>query len=195
MTGHLLLYQKSIEKIRQMLDGGEIGELLSLHQERLNLGRARSVENALWSLGVHDIAVLLYLVGSGPTEVTAVGQNALNPEIADDVYVHMRFESGVHAHLHTGWLWPDKRRVLTVIGSKAMIVFDEISQKVVLHKKSIDGELNNVDEGTEVVFENSDPALNNELAHFIECCRTRCAPRSSGESAVEVLRVIERSKL
>jgi predicted dehydrogenase len=150
------------------------------------------VENALWSLGVHDVAVLLYLAGGVPESVVGVGQAALNPAIEDDFYVHMKFSNGVQAHLHTGWLWPERRRRLTVVGQKGMLVFDELAQQVTLHRKTIDENLNNRDEGEEVVFENSDPPLKLEIEHFLTCCQTRQTPKSDGKSALQVIKVLER---
>src|SRR5690606_34323738 len=97
---------------------GGLGKLYSLHQERLNLGTARAVESVLWSLGVHDVAVLIDLVGAEPLSVTARGQRALQNKVEDDVYLHMKFPGDIRAHLHVAWLWPEKRRQLTVIGEK-----------------------------------------------------------------------------
>lgn len=191
MVGHLLLYQPAIRWIKDFTAQGNLGGLYSLHQERLNLGRARNAENALWSLGVHDVAVFLDLVGEEPSQIEIVGQKALQEHIEDDVYLHLSFPSGVFAHLHTSWLWPEKRRRLTVIGEEGMLVYDEIAQKVTLHRKSISPQLNNVDEGEEVVFEGASEPLKIELLHFIECCKNRQKPYSDGQSAVRVIRVLE----
>ena len=87
----------------------------SLHQRRAKLGRVRTVENALWSLGVHDIAVLLHLVGEEPTRVACSGQRVLQEDVEDDVYLHLAFANNVTAHLHTSWLWPQNERHLTVV--------------------------------------------------------------------------------
>ncbi|MFN7171940.1 MAG: Gfo/Idh/MocA family protein [Fimbriimonadaceae bacterium] len=192
MVGHLLLYQPAIGFIHDYIANGKLGRVYSLHQERLNLGKARNVENALWSLGVHDVAVLLYLAGGAPESVAGVGQAALNPAIQDDFYVHMTFSNGVQAHLHTGWLWPERRRRLTVVGEKGMLVFDELAQQVTLHRKTIDENLNNQDEGEEIVFENSDPPLRLELEHFLNCCQTKQVAKSDGKSALQVIEVLER---
>lgn len=135
MVGHLLLYQPAIRFIKDYLDSGELGNIISLHQQRLNLGRVRTVENALWSLGVHDIAVLLHLVGENPLDVKTVGHCAIQPEIEDDVYLHLKFPGNIQAHLHSCWLWPEKVRRLTIIGSNGMLEFNELTQNVTLHRK------------------------------------------------------------
>lgn len=191
MVGHLLLYQPAIKFIKDAIAKGRIGEAKSFHQERLNLGRARAAENVLWSLGVHDVAALLYLTDAKPTEVSFSGQAVLQKNIEDDFYLHMKLDNGQYAHLHSSWLWPELRRRLTVIGAKGMLIFDEIEKKVTLHKKSIDATLTNVDDGSEVVYEGSGEPLKNELEHFVECCKTGQKPNSDGASGVEVLKVME----
>lgn len=191
MTGHLLLYQPAVRWIKEFLDAGKLGQLYSLHQERMDLGRAQPVENVLWALGVHDIAVLLYLVGTHPKRVRASGHRVLTPSVEDDVYVHMEFPGGVRANLHNSWLWPVKRRRLVVVGSSGMLVYNEVKQTVVHYRKRIGPDLKNRDEGSELVFEGHGQPLRLELEHFIDCIKTRAAPLSSGESAVEVIKALE----
>ncbi len=191
MVGHLLLYQPAIRWIKDFIAQGNLGKIYSLHEERLNLGRARAVENALWSLGVHDVAIFLDIVGEKPREIKVTGQQALQPGIEDDVYLHLSFPGGVFAHLHASWLWPEKRRRLTVIGEEGMLVYDEIAQSITWHKKSINSKLENVDKGEEVVFQGDAEPLKIELSHFIECCKNRGKPYSDGESAVAVVQVLE----
>lgn len=191
MAGHLLLYQPAIQWLKNYIGSGAIGNLVNLSQERLKLGRVRSVENVLWSFGVHDIAVLLYLVGERPWEVKATGQCFLQEGIEDDVHVHLKFSAGVQAHLHVSWLWPEQRRRLTIAGSKAMLTYDELSQEVILYKKRITPELQNHDEGSEVVFRSSEEPLLLECRHFLECVKERREPLSCGRSALEVIEVLE----
>src|SRR5690606_25458633 len=160
--------------------------VLTLHQERLNLGRARAVENALWSLGVHDIAVLLHLVGDEPVNLSVVGHSAVVPRIEDDVYLHLDFPTGVRAHLHVSWLWPQRQRRLTIVGSMGMLVFDETSQTVTLHDKGINPDLTNRDEGERVVFTGAEEPLQLEMQHFLECVQNRQAPLSDGLNGLHV---------
>jgi predicted dehydrogenase len=193
MVGHMLLFQPAIRWMQNFLADGSIGRVYSLHQDRLNLGRARPVENALWSLGVHDIAVLLHLAGGAPVRTTAWGHCVLQEDVEDDVHVRLEFPGGLHAYQHSTWLWPEKRRRLTVVGSEAMLVYDEIQQRVLLHKKGIDGNLAAWDRGSELVFRGEGEPLRLELEHFVACITERSRPLSDGESAVEVLRVLERA--
>lgn len=196
MTGHLLLYQPAVQWMKEALQTGLIGELQGLHQERLNFGRARSVENALWNLGVHDVAVALYLVGESPEKVWATGQAIAQPDVEDDVYLHMQFRSGVQAHLHTSWLWHEKRRQLTLIGTDGMLTYDELQQSVTLHRKRIlfsEGDLRHEDDDSDVIFRGAAEPLKLEMEHFLQCVKTRSQPLSNGSSAVAVIRVLEQA--
>ena len=193
MIGHLLLYQPAIKWIKNFLDSGGLGTLWSIHQERLNLGTVRTVENALFSLGVHDIAVLFYLVGRAPQSLSAWGQAVLQGSIEDDVHLHLQFPNGLHAHLHCSWLWPEKRRRLVIIGEEGMLIYDEVDQTVVLHRKGVNPDLSTRDEGTEVVFRGYGEPLKLELEHFLECVVQGKRPLSDGESAVPVVAVLEKA--
>lgn len=190
MVGHLLLYQPAIQHIKQWIDEGRIGALKSLHQERMKLGRVRSVENVLWSFGVHDLAVFLYLIGQPPICVQAAGQRIVQPSVEDDVYLHLTFADGVSAHLHTSWLWPQQKRQLTVIGSLGMLVYDEHAQTVMLHRKTVDSDLANVDRGAELVFQGEDQPLTLECRHFLDCVASRRTPVSDGRNGIDVVRIL-----
>ena len=195
MVGHLLLYKPAVEFIRDYLAAGSLGKVFTLHQERMKLGKARSVENALWSLGVHDVAALLYIAGEAPASVSFSGHRGLQSGIEDDTYLHMTFADGRMAHLHNSWLWPEDRRGLKVIGERGMIVYDEKAETVTLIKKRVDEKLNNVDEGSELLFEapKDFQALTVEMQHFMDCVRTRQTPRSCGRNGLAVVRVLEQA--
>ena len=191
----MLLYQPAIQFIKTYLAEGHIGQIYHLHQERLKLGRVRSKENVIWSLGVHDIAVLLYLAGSAPHEIKCSGHSGIQEQIQDDAYVHMTFQSGTKAHLHSSWIWPENSRSMRIIGSKGMLVYDEIKQTVTLHKKRIGEDLENIDEGEETLFEGSSQPLRLEMEHFVHCIKTRETPISDGLSGLAVIRVLESLEL
>lgn len=193
MVGHLLLYQPAVQFIKKFLDSGQLGRVYSFNHERLNLGRARKVENVLWSLGVHDVAVCHFLAGESPTDIVFSGQCVLNPTIEDDTRLSMSFPSGARGHIHNSWLWPEMRRRLTIIGEHGMLVYDEIAQTVTLHNKGIDGDLANRNEGEEVIFEGSGQPLMLEMQHFISCCQSGESPLSDGASGLEVIRILEQA--
>ena len=194
MVGHMLMYQPAITFIKSYLDEGHIGKIYHIHQERLKLGRVRTAENVVWSLGVHDIAVLLYLVGAAPNKVNFSGHCGVQEDIEDDAYVHMSFEQGTIAHLHSSWIWPTDSRCMRIIGSKGMLVYDEHKQSVTLHKKGIGQDLENLDQGEEVIFEGSSQPLRLEMEHLIDCIKSRKRPISDGNNGLEVIRVLEALK-
>lgn len=196
MVGHLLLFQPAVQWMKGYLAQGALGRVVSLHQERLNLGKARAVENALWSLGVHDVAVLLYLLGGqAPCRVEATGQRILQPSVEDDVHLHLHFSDGTKAHLHTSWLWPEKRRRLVVLGSDGMLVYDELAQSVTLHRKRIAAsDLRSWDAGSEVLFQGSGEPLAAEAAHFLTGVAGRNpSPLIDGRHGADVVRVLEQA--
>lgn len=190
MVGHLLLYQPAIQELKRRLDGGLIGRVYRIHQERLNHGRARRVENVWWSFACHDLAVLLYLMGESPNRVRATGAAFLQPGIEDDVHAELSFPSGRSAHIHAAWYWPGKQRGLRVMGETGMIVYDEADQSLALHRKRVDGGLAPVDEGQEVIYQGDGEPLRLEAQHFLHCLATRERPLSSGASGLEVVRLL-----
>ena len=147
----------------------------------------------MWSFGVHDLAVLLYLTGEGPSRIQAMGHAGLQPDkgISDDVHLQMEFGSGAQAYLHNSWLWPQVERRLVVVGSQGMLVYDELSQTVTLHKKTIDSDLQNVDEGEEEIFQGAAQPLQLELEHFISAIETGECSIADGQNGLEVVRVLE----
>jgi predicted dehydrogenase len=137
MVDHLLVYHPAVQKLRDLVDEGALGRVFYLYGNRQNLGIVRPDENALWSLGPHDISVMLHLVGERPAEVSATGESYLQPGVEDVVFGRIRFPSGILGHLHLSWLDPHKMRKMTVIGSDRMVVFDdmETERKVTVYDK------------------------------------------------------------
>ena len=137
MPGHLLLYHPGVRKLKELVDSGELGDVLCVYTNRQNLGIVRANENALWSLGVHDLSVILWLIGEDPVEVSAHGRDFLNKGVEDVVFCYLRFPSGKIAHMHLSWLDPHKMRKMTVVGNEKMVVFDdmELERKVTVYEK------------------------------------------------------------
>jgi predicted dehydrogenase len=138
MPGHLLLYHPGVRKLKELVLSGELGAVLCIYGNRQNLGKIRKDENALWSLGVHDLSVILWLVDEEPSEVWAHGNAFLTPGVEDVVFCYMRFPSGKIAHMHLSWLDPHKMRKITVVGRDKMVVFDdmELERKVTVYEKA-----------------------------------------------------------
>ena len=138
MPGHLLLYHPGLRKVKELVDAGELGEVACVYGNRQNLGVIRSNENALLSLGVHDLSVILWLLGEEPSEAVAHGMDFLQDGIEDVVFCFLRFPSGKVAHMHLSWLDPHKMRKMTVVGREKMVVFDdmELERKVTVYEKA-----------------------------------------------------------
>ena len=138
LPGHLLLYHPGVRKLKEIVDSGALGEVLYLYGNRQNLGQIRKDENALWSLGVHDLSVILHLIGDEPSHVWARGESFLNPGVEDVVFCYLRFPSGAIAHMHLSWLDPHKMRKMTVVGRERMAVFDdmELERKLTVYEKA-----------------------------------------------------------
>ncbi len=138
MPGHLLLYHPGVLKLKRLVDDGDLGEVLCVYGNRQNLGKIRKDENALWSLGVHDLSVILYLLDEEPSDVWAHGNAFLTPGVEDVVFCYLRFPSGKIAHMHLSWLDPHKMRRMTVVGAEKMAVFDdmELERKVTIYEKA-----------------------------------------------------------
>jgi predicted dehydrogenase len=199
MVGHLLEYHPAITVLRTMIDAGELGEVFYLYSQRLNLGQLRADENALWSLGAHDVSLFLAMTGEVPTEVGARGESYLREGVEDVVFGFLRFPSGVIAHTHLSWLDPHKERRLTVVGSRRMAVVDDMvrERKLTVFDKGFDPGGEAAGEYVARQGEARSPAIREdeplrvELDHFLDCVRTRARPRSDSQSGVRVVRVLD----
>jgi len=138
MPGHLLLYHPGVLRVKEMIAQGELGDVLCVYGNRQNLGIIRSNEIALWSLGVHDLSVILHLLDEDPEQADAFGRDFLTSGIEDVVFCYLRFPSGKIAHMHLSWLDPHKMRKITVVGTEKMVVFDdmELERKVTIYEKA-----------------------------------------------------------
>lgn len=188
MVGHLLLYQPAITFMKHFIDAGRLGRLISCHQVRRNLGTVREHENALYSLGVHDVAVLQYLIDDTPVSCRATGHCVVQKTIEDDVYSHIEYESGVKAHIHVSWMWPIKQRELMVIGELGALHFDELTQTVTHHQNTVIPEKR--EQGSEVVYQGGGQALTLEMAHFIDCIHTGRKPKSDDQQGLVVCDIL-----
>src|SRR6202043_2358636 len=126
MVGHLLEYHPAVTRLKELVEEGELGELFYLYGNRVNLGKLRADENALWSLGAHDVSVVLHLIGEDPVECLAHGASFVRDGVQDVVFCSLRFPSGIVAHLHLSWLDPHKERRITVVGARRMATFDDM---------------------------------------------------------------------
>jgi predicted dehydrogenase len=199
MVGHLLEYHPGVRKLKQLASDGELGEIHYIYSNRLNLGQLRADENALWSLGAHDVSVLLHLAGEEPYEVQARGESYMRPGIEDVVFAFMRFPSGLSAHMHLSWLDPHKERRFTVVGSRRMATFDDMAldRKLTIYDKGFDEKAESYGEYITRSGDVYSPRIANteplrlECEHFVSCVRSGAAPVSDGASGLRVVRVLE----
>jgi predicted dehydrogenase len=199
MVGHLLEYHPAVTRLKELVDGDELGPLHYVYGNRLNLGKLRADENALWSLGAHDVSVVLHLVGEEPQECVAHGASYVREGVQDVVFCYLRFPSGIVAHLHLSWLDPHKERRMTVVGSRRMATFDDmlVEGKLAVYDKGFDEDARSWGEyitRSGDIFcpriPNAEP-LRLECEHFVECVRSGATPRSDGASGLRVVRVLE----
>jgi predicted dehydrogenase len=202
VTGHLLLFHPAVVRLRDMLATGDLGQPYYLYSQRVNLGQVRPDENALWSFGPHDISVALFLLKQRPVSVAAHGRSYLQQGIEDVVFLTMEFPSGALAHVQMSWLDPHKERRLTVVGSKRMVVFDDMQprEKLKIFDKGVDrppeyrsfGESLSVREGDIFIprVPNTEP-LTAELKHFVAVAKGDEAPRVTAWDGVEVVEILE----
>jgi predicted dehydrogenase len=199
MVGHLLEYHPGVAKLKEIVDSGELGEVHYVYSNRLNLGKVREAENALWSLGAHDVSVLLHLLEEEPEEVLARGECYVREGVEDVAFCYLRFPSGRVAHMHLSWLDPHKERRFTVVGSRRMATFDdmELEQKVTVWDKGVERDFRNYGEYITRSGDVMSPQISNEeplrieCRHFVECVRTGSEPRSGATSALRTVRVLE----
>jgi UDP-2-acetamido-3-amino-2,3-dideoxy-glucuronate N-acetyltransferase len=197
MVGHLLQYHPAIEKLKELVQGGELGRLEYIYSSRLNLGRIRTEENILWSFAPHDLSVILGLVGQPPDSVRAHGGNYLQERVADVTVSLLSFPNGVRAHIFVSWLHPFKEQKLVVVGDRKMAVFDDLSpdRKLLVYSHEINWK-NNVPvavrvEPDVIPIKMVEPLLV-ECRHFLDCVETRRSPLTNGEEGLQVLEVLER---
>ncbi|MBI2883678.1 MAG: Gfo/Idh/MocA family oxidoreductase [Candidatus Methylomirabilis oxyfera] len=196
MVGHLLWYHPAVLTLKELIDRGELGRLQYVYSQRLNLGRIRREENILWSFAPHDISVILGLVGEMPERVQAQGGYYLHKQIADVTVTSLSFPSGVGAHVFVSWLHPYKEQRLVVIGDRKMAVFNDLEpqDKLLLYPHTIEWRNNlpvpNHKDAERVPIEAVEP-LRAECRHFLECVATRAQPRTNGQEALRVLRVLQ----
>ena len=199
MVGHLLAYHPALVALRELCEAGELGEIHYVYSQRLNLGKLRADENALWSLGAHDISAILALTGELPALVSARGESYVRAGIEDVVFAHLGFAGALAAHVHVSWLDPRKERRLTVVGSRRMATFDDMEPErtLTVYDKGFDPDAIAGGDYVARAGEQRSPAISRseplriELEHFLECVRGEATPRTGGRDGLRVVRVLE----
>lgn len=207
MVGHVFEYNEAVQRIKQYLSTGELGRLFYVYSQRVNLGRIQNDVNALWSFAPHDVSIMNYWLEQEPVSVSARGFSYLSSGVEDVVFVTLEYPGGLGVNLHLAWLDPRKVRLMTLVGSKKMLVYDDVSldAKIQLYDKGI-AQLHDFLEAPETFAEFqfqirsgdlviptipfSEP-LQSECRHFLECLEKNQIPRTDGENGLRVVRVLE----
>jgi UDP-2-acetamido-3-amino-2,3-dideoxy-glucuronate N-acetyltransferase len=196
MVGHLLEYHPAVLKLRELIDSGELGKINYVYSNRLNFGKVRTEENALWSFAPHDVAVILRLIGQSPIEVSATGGSYLTKGLADVTVSNMRFSDDTRAHIFVSWLHPFKEQRLVVVGDKKMAIFNDVAtfgEKLLLYPQTVEFEgkipVLKKEDFEPVEYTDAEP-LREECRHFLDCVTNRNKPLTDAQSGIEVLKVL-----
>ena len=200
MVGHLLLYHPVVDRLKEMILTGELGDIYYLYTQRVNLGVIRQDENALLSFAPHDLSVILYLINEQPVVVSAHGESYIQRGIEDVVFVSLRFSDGKMANIHLSWLDPHKMRKITIVGAKKMVVFDDVeaSEKLRIYDKGVRSpSYDTYSEYLSLRFGDiTIPSikmvepLRTEAAHFVQCVESRKEPKTSGRDGLRVVNIL-----
>jgi len=212
MVGHVFIYNAAVQRVKEYIDSGELGEIYYAYSQRLNLGQLRSDVNAMWNFAPHDLSILCHWLNAEPSRVMASGHSYIQPGIEDVVFLNLEFPGEVGAHVHISWLDPLKVRRMTVVGSEKMVVYDDVSAdaKIMLYDKGVTKQLNDgsgaslgsyrtfgefqllLRAGDVVIpkVEFTEP-LKLECQHFVDCIRSGQTPRTDGRQGLQVVRALE----
>jgi UDP-2-acetamido-3-amino-2,3-dideoxy-glucuronate N-acetyltransferase len=196
MVGHLLQYHPAVITLKELVSNGDLGKIEYIYSNRLNLGKIRREENILWSFAPHDISVILALTDEMPDQVISSGANYLHQKVADVTLSSLSFPTGIRAHIFVSWLHPYKEQRMVVVGDRKMALFNDVEpeDKLLLYPHTIEWK-NHVPvpdkkEAQSVSLEKKEP-LREECAHFLECIENNLEPRTGGEEALRVLKVLQ----
>ena len=201
MVGHILEYHPAFVKVKEMVDSGELGDIYYIYTSRVNLGIVRQNENSLWSFAPHDISIVLWFMGKEPTTVISTGKAFLQKGIEDVVFTTLHFDDKRMAHMHVSWLDPHKIRKVTVVGSKKMVVIDDMesAEKIRIYDKGINftgqysqyGEYLSLRFGSiEIPYIKNQEPLKVECQQFVDAVKTNTPPLSDGKDGLRVVRVL-----
>jgi len=204
MVDHTFLYTGAVRTIGELFASDAIGELLYFDSVRINLGLIRSHYNVLWDLAPHDLSILFHLLPERPVAVSAIGAchvKHMDSDLATMAYLTLKMRSGALAHIHVNWLSPVKVRRTLIAGTKRMIVYDDLEpdEKVKVYDKGVELTAGQTTYDVLVQYRTgavyipklaSEEALRTEVAHFRDCIRGSCKPRSDAEQGLEVVRIL-----
>jgi len=195
MVGHVLLFHPAISKIKEVIESGRLGKLHYIYSNRLNLGTVRTEESVFSSFAPHDISVIDYLVGKPAINIEAKGSKFLQNNVFDSTISHLEYPDNINAHIFVSWLHPFKQQLLVVVGSKAMISFDDATseKKIYLHNKGFEfrnGEPIKIEEPDEIIDYEKRMPLEEEMRYFVNNL-DKTIEINSGQAGYEVVKILE----
>ena len=205
MVGHTFLYTAAVKKMKEIVDSGELGDIYYINSQRLNLGLFQQDINVIWDLAPHDISIINYILDMEPSEVTATGASHINHAIEDVATVSLQYKNNIIAFVQCSWLDPDKVRKITVVGSKKMMVYDDIqpTEKIRIYDKAVEApehydtyaEFHYSYKYGDILIPKLDGGepLRTELIHFVDCIENDMVPLSDGYNGLGVVKVLEKS--
>jgi predicted dehydrogenase len=209
MVGHTFEYHAAVWRLRDMVTSGALGELYYVDTERLNMGLYQHDVNVLWDLAPHDVSILNYVLGSTPSSVECWGAKHAHNRLEDVVHLRLSYDQPrVEANVHVSWLHPSKTRVVTVVGSRRMVVFDDLAteERIRVHNKGVSQPLELNDDLTQppMSYQYGDVVspylvvnepLSVEDQHFVDCIQTGLKPLTGGESGLAVVEALEAAEV
>lgn len=201
MVGHTFEYSAPVNKIKDIITSGELGDIYYLDSYRVNLGLFQPDLSVIWDLAPHDVSIILYMVNSKPVSVNAQGQSYVNGHVEDVANITIKFENNVMAHVIVSWIAPCKLRRTTIVGTKKMIVYDDLEpeEKVKVYDRGVTFTHEEVAQ-SQVIYRTGDinsPNIPNteplkvEMEHFVDCIINNKLPRSNGTVGLNVVRILE----
>jgi predicted dehydrogenase len=212
MVGHTFLYNSAVHYIKKLIDSGDLGDIRYIYSQRVNLGRIRNDVDALWNLAPHDISIIQYWLGDPePLNVIKNGMDYVQNGIDDVVFMNIEYPNNVMAHIHVSWFDPHKIRKITIVGSKKMVVYDDIAEnKITIYDKGIDrmavlGENMDFDNSSTFNFNHRSgdvvlPKINwveplkTEIAHLISCIKGESSCLTDASHAEKVVSILSNNK-
>lgn len=203
MVGHTFEYNPAVHALKKMINSGELGDIHYIDAVRVSLGLFQTKLNVIWDLAPHDISIMLHLLDKAPVDVSARGIGCIQPEIEDIAYVNIYFEDNILAHIRSSWLDPHKTRRITVVGSKKMVVYDDVAvqEKIKVYDKGVKairrtdtfGEFQFAYHYGDIVspYIHLEEPLRQECLHFLECITEKKRPLTDGYNGLRVVEIIE----
>lgn len=205
MVDHTFEYTGGVNKMKEIIESGLLGEILYVHCSRLNLGIFQRDINVVWDLAPHDLSVILYATGLRPKSIRTVGMKLLHPRVEDAAFVTLRCDNNASAVIHVSWVDPLKVRKVSVVGTKQMLVYDDLDplSKIQIYDKGVDNPPHYDTFGEFLCsykygdihmprIKDAEP-LSVMCKHFLDCIETGSVPRSDGESGLRMVKLLSAS--